>query len=58
MAHLGYFHERFVEWERWMTAEAYDDLVGLCKLLCDPSSSRLGMGLGLIRAGWLGSLAA
>ena len=28
VAHLGYFHERFVQRERWITAEAYADLVG------------------------------
>ena len=58
VAHLGYFHERFVQRERWITAEAYADLVGLCQLLPGPSSSQVGMGLGLIRAGWLGDLAA
>ena len=58
VAHLGYFHERFVRRERWITAEAYADLVALCQLLPGPSSSQVGMGLGLIRAGWLGGLAA
>ena len=58
VAHLAYFHERFVHRERWITAEAYADLVGLCQLLPGPSSSQVGMGLGLIRAGWLGGLAA
>ena len=58
VAHLGYFHERFVQRERWITPEAYADLVGLCQLLPGPSSSQVGMGLGLIRAGWLGGLAA
>ena len=58
VAHLGYFHERFVQRERWITTEAYADLVGLCQLLPGPSSSQVGMGLGLIRAGWLGGLAA
>jgi chromate transporter len=58
VAHLGYFHERFVQRERWITTEAYADLVGLCQLLPGPSSSQVGMGLGLMRAGWLGGLAA
>ena len=58
VAHLGYFHERFVQRERWITADAYADLVALCQLLPGPSSSQVGMGLGLIRAGWLGGLAA
>ena len=58
VAHLCCFHERFVQRERWVTAEEYADLVGLCQLLPGPSSSQVGMGLGLIRAGWLGGLAA
>ncbi|WP_392346179.1 chromate transporter [Parasynechococcus sp.] len=40
VAHLGYFHERFVQRERWITAEANADLVGLCQLLPGPSSPR------------------
>ncbi len=58
VAHLGYFYERFVQRERWLTADAYSDLVALCQLLPGPSSSQVGMGIGLIRAGWLGGLAA
>ena len=59
VAHLGYFHERFVQRERWITAAAYADLVGLCQLLPGHSSTHVSMGLdlGLIRAGWLGGLA-
>ena len=58
VAHLGYFHERFVLRKRWLTADAYTDLIALCQLLPGPSSSQVGMGIGLIRAGWLGGLAA
>ena len=58
VAHLGYFYERFVQRKRWLTADAYTDLVALCQLLPGPSSSQVGMGIGLNRAGWLGGLAA
>ncbi len=58
VAHLGYFHERFVLRKRWLTADACTDLIALCQLLPGPSSSQVGMGIGLIRAGWLGGLAA
>ena len=58
VAHLGYFHERFVQREQWLSADAFTDLVALCQLLPGPSSSQLGMGIGLIRAGWLGGLVA
>jgi len=33
-------------------------ICGLCQLLPGPSSSQVGMGLGLMRAGWFGGLAA
>ena len=58
VAHLGYFHERFVQWQRWIKAEAYVDLVGLCQLLPGRSSSQVDMGLGLIPNVWFGGLAA
>ena len=46
VAHLGYFHERFVQRERWITAEAYADLVGLCQLLPGPFELTGGYGAG------------
>ena len=57
-AHLGYFRERFVERERWLTDAAYADLMALASLLPGPSSSQVGMGIGLLRAGWFGAMAA
>jgi len=58
IAHLGYFRERFVQREQWLTDAAYADLVALCQFLPGPASSQVGIGLGLMRAGWLGGLAA
>ena len=58
VAHLGYFRERFVQREKWLTDAAYADLVALCQFLPGPASSQVGMGLGLMRAGWPGALAA
>ena len=57
-AHLGYFRERCVERERWLTDAAYADLMALASLLPGPSSSQVGMGIGLLRAGWFGAAAA
>lgn len=57
-AHLGYFHAEFVERRRWLDDRAYSDLVALCQFLPGPSSSQIGIGIGLGRAGWLGSIAA
>jgi len=57
-AHLGYFRTEFVERRRWLDDRAYSDLVALCQFLPGPSSSQLGIGIGLGRAGWPGSIAA
>lgn len=58
VAHLGYFREAFVERRRWLTDQAYADLVALCQVLPGPASSQVGMAIGLQRAGGLGLLAA
>jgi chromate transporter len=58
VAHLGYFRAEFVEKRKWLSEEAYADLVGLCQFLPGPASSKLGYSLGLMRAGYLGGLAA
>ena len=58
IAHLGYFHREYVERRRWLSEATYLDLVALCQLLPGPASSQVGIGIGLLRAGWLGALAA
>ncbi|MBV9974172.1 MAG: chromate efflux transporter [Hyphomicrobiales bacterium] len=58
VAHLGYFRAEFVERRRWLDEPAYADLVALCQFLPGPSSSQVGMAIGLTRAGYLGALAA
>jgi chromate transporter len=58
IAHLGYFHEEFVVRRRWLDERAYADLVALCQFLPGPASSQVGFSLGLMRAGYLGGLAA
>ncbi len=58
IAHLGYFREEFVVRRRWLTDDAYADLVALCQFLPGPASSQVGFALGLSRAGALGALAA
>lgn len=58
IAHLGYFRTEFVERRRWLTEQAYADLVALCQFLPGPASSQVGFALGLTRAGYLGALAA
>jgi chromate transporter len=58
IAHLGYFRDELVTRRKWLGEQAYADLVALCQFLPGPASSQTGFALGLMRAGWLGALAA
>ena len=58
VAHIGYFRNEFVARRSWLDDAAYTDLVALCQFLPGPASSQVGIALGLLRAGWLGALAA
>ena len=58
IAHLGYFREEFVVRRRWLDDAIYTDLVALCQFLPGPASSQVGFSIGLMRAGYLGGLAA
>ena len=58
VAHIGYFRREFVERRRWLDDATFTDLVGLCQFLPGPASSQVGFSIGLLRAGWLGGLAA
>ena len=58
IAHLGYFRDELVVRRRWVDEATYGDLVALCQFLPGPASSQVGFGLGLLRAGGLGALAA
>ncbi len=58
IAHLGYFRDELVTRRRWLDDRAYADLVALCQFLPGPASSQAGFALGMMRAGWLGALAA
>ena len=58
VAHLGYFRAEFVERRQWLTDAQFTQLLAISQFLPGPASSQLGFGIGLIRAGWLGALAA
>ena len=58
IAHLGYFREEFVNRLKWLSDQAYADLVALCQFLPGPASSQVGMALGLSRGGIRGAIAA
>jgi chromate transporter len=57
-AHLGYFREEYVVRRRWLDERSYADLVALCQFLPGPASSQVGIGIGTLRGGLLGGLAA
>lgn len=58
IAHIGYFRDEFVLRRKWIDEHAFADLVGLCQFLPGPASSQVGFSIGLMRAGYLGALAA
>src|ERR1700744_2085956 len=58
IAHIGYFRDEFVTRRRWLDEQAYADLVALCQFLPGPASRQVGFSIGLMRAGYLGGLAA
>jgi len=58
IAHLGYYRRELIERRHWVDEAHYAQLLALCQFLPGPASSQLGFALGLIRAGWLGALAA
>lgn len=56
VAHLGYFHEEYINKRKWMDEKSYADLVALSQFLPGPASSQVGMGIGIMRAGVLGGI--
>lgn len=55
-AHLGYFHNEYIQKRKWMDEKNYADLVALCQFLPGPASSQVGIGIGITRAGILGGI--
>jgi chromate transporter len=58
IAHLGYFHEEYVERRKWIDEQSYADLVALCQFLPGPASSQVSIAIGIARARLLGGIAA
>ena len=58
IAHLGYFREEFVVRKKWLDDRVYADLVALCQFTPGPASSKVGIGIGLAKAGLPGAFAA
>jgi chromate transporter len=58
IAHLGYFRDEYVVRRRWLDEKTYADLIALCQFLPGAASSKLGMSIGILRAGLPGGLVA
>jgi len=58
IAHLGYFQKEIVERRRWCSEDTLAEIIALAQSLPGPASSQVGFALGVVRAGWLGGLAA
>jgi len=58
IAHLGHFRQEFVERRKWLTEEAFVDLVALCQFLPGPTSSQVSYSIGMTRGGIPGAIAA
>jgi chromate transporter len=58
IAHLGYFHQEYVQKRKWVDEQSYADLVALCQFLPGPASSKVGIAIGIIRAGLPGGVLA
>ncbi len=58
IAHLGYFRKEIVERRKWCSERTMAEIIALAQSLPGPASSQVGFALGILRAGWLGGLAA
>lgn len=58
IAHLGYFRREFVERRGWLDAPTFASIVAFCSVLPGPTSSQVGLLIGMQRAGGWGALAA
>jgi chromate transporter len=55
---MGYFRDEYVTRRRWIGEDQFGEIVALSSLLPGPSSSQVGIAIGVHRAGKLGGLAA
>jgi chromate transporter len=57
-AHVALMEEEIVRRRRWLTREAFLDLLGAAHLIPGPNSTELAIHIGFVRAGWPGLLVA
>ena len=58
IAHIGFFRTEYVENRKWLSERRFSDLVALCHFLPGPTSSQVGIAVGITRGGLLGGLLA
>lgn len=58
IAHIGFFRQEYVENRRWISEARFSDLVALCHFLPGPTSSQLGIAVGITRGGIIGGILA
>ena len=58
IAHLGYYRKEFVERRKWCGESTLAEIIAIAQSLPGPASSQTGFAIGILRAGWLGGLAA
>ena len=58
IAHLGYFRKELVERRKWCSESTLAEIIAIAQSIPGPASSQTGFALGIVRAGWLGGLAA
>ncbi|MGB8868072.1 MAG: chromate efflux transporter [Rhodomicrobium sp.] len=58
IAHLGYYRNEFVNRRRWLSEEAFADIIALAQFVPGPASSQTGFAIGVLRGGLPGGLAA
>lgn len=56
-AHIGMFRDEFVLRRKWLTDEAFLDLLGATNLIPGPNSTEMAIHIGFLRAGWAGLIA-
>jgi len=56
-AHIGMFRDEFVHRRKWLTDEAFLDLLGATNLIPGPNSTEMAIHIGYLRAGWEGLIA-
>jgi chromate transporter len=58
IAHLGFFRSEFVDRRKWLEEAHYADIVALSQFLPGPTTSKVGIIIGVMRAGMPGAVAA